>query len=60
MPWCRAGSAPGATAPRRGREQLRGLSEEQVRCWREATEVRHEGIRTHEDEEEELGFFWAA
>ncbi|CAE8641202.1 unnamed protein product, partial [Polarella glacialis] len=43
-----------------GREQLRGLSEEQLQLWREPTEMQHsQGLRTHEDEPGELGFFWA-
>lgn len=43
-----------------GLEQLRGLSEEQRSCWRRCLEVSHGRIRTHEDSEQELGFFWAA
>merc|ERR1712048_1275218 len=45
-----------------GQEQLRGLSEEQVAAWRQAFSIEHEdcqGVRTHEDCEGELGFFWA-
>jgi hypothetical protein len=57
-------SGPGGFAAWRytcpeGREQLRGLSKEQVALWREPTAEEHAGgLRTHEDEEGELGFFW--
>merc|ERR1712232_876511 len=45
-----------------GQEQLRGLSDEQVAAWRQTFSTEHEdcqGVRTHEDCEGELGFFWA-
>jgi len=43
-----------------GMEQLRGLSQVQVETWRTATSLQHKsGLRTHEDSEGELGFFWA-
>jgi len=46
-----------------GAEQLRGLSagpEGQASIWREATCMQHiSGLTTHEDDWEELGFFWA-
>lgn len=43
-----------------GMEQLRGLTRMQIEKWKEPTSVAHaEGIRTHEDHEGELGFFWA-
>jgi len=43
-----------------GAEQLRGLSQDQLQKWKEPTSMLHAGhLRTHEDEEGELGFFWA-
>mmetsp|Transcript_24894 Transcript_24894/g.65387 ORF Transcript_24894/g.65387 Transcript_24894/m.65387 type:complete len:545 (-) Transcript_24894:81-1715(-) len=43
-----------------GQEQLRGLTEEQIALWRQPTSTEHDsGVRTHEDSEGELGFFWA-
>jgi hypothetical protein len=43
-----------------GKEQLRGLTRKQAELWKEPTSIPHEGgIRTHEDEDGELGFFWA-
>uniref|UniRef100_A0A7S4W576 Uncharacterized protein n=2 Tax=Alexandrium monilatum TaxID=311494 RepID=A0A7S4W576_9DINO len=43
-----------------GQEQLRGLTTEQLRAWREPMAMEHpRGVRTHEDAPGELGFFWA-
>lgn len=43
-----------------GQEQLRGLTSLQTALWRVATSMQHKsGLRTHEDAEGELGFFWA-
>merc|ERR1712048_431033 len=45
-----------------GREQLRGLSEEQVAAWRQPFSMEldeSQGIRSHEDDDGEFGFFWA-
>ncbi|CAE8703503.1 unnamed protein product [Polarella glacialis] len=43
-----------------GREQLRGLTQIQADLWRQATSLAHEGgLVTHEDDDSELGFFWA-
>ena len=43
-----------------GRQQLSGLSDDQLRLWREPTEQEHAGkLKTHEDTAGELGFFWA-
>lgn len=58
-------SGPGAFSEWRysnpiGTEQLRGLDQEQLAKWKEPTAVGHAGgLRTHEDEEGELGLFWA-
>jgi len=58
-------SRPGSFADWRygnpiGLEQLRGLSSNQLTKWREPTSIQHaSGVRTHEDGEGELGFFWA-
>lgn len=42
------------------KEQLRGLTEQQLALWCEPTTVDHgSGLRTHEDAPGELGFFWA-
>lgn len=43
-----------------GQEQLRGLTRSQLEEWQRATNFRHTAdLRTHEDAEGELGFFWA-
>jgi len=43
-----------------GMRQLEGLTERQIAAWREPTSINHaSGVRTHEDSENELGFFWA-
>lgn len=43
-----------------GVEQLRGLSSAQLDCWKQPLSIEHdEEVRTHEDSENELGFFWA-
>merc|ERR1719162_686033 len=43
-----------------GQEQMRGLSEEQIAVWREATSIEHtQGLETHEDRPGELGYYWA-
>lgn len=43
-----------------GFQQLRGLSREQLEIWKEPTSCQHSaGLQTNEDEDGELGFFWA-
>jgi len=46
-----------------GREHLRGLSAEQIDLWRKPLCMdpaeQYDGLRSHEDAEGELGFFWA-
>jgi len=43
-----------------GMRQLEGLSDKQVGAWQEPTALCHERhLRTHEDSDSELGFFWA-
>uniref|UniRef100_A0A7S2SDW3 Uncharacterized protein n=1 Tax=Rhizochromulina marina TaxID=1034831 RepID=A0A7S2SDW3_9STRA len=42
-----------------GRAQLHGLSDHQVAVWKEASRTVLGNLVVHEDEEDELGFFWA-
>eukprot|EP00928_Gymnodinium_smaydae_P034280 TRINITY_DN24336_c0_g1_i2.p1 TRINITY_DN24336_c0_g1~~TRINITY_DN24336_c0_g1_i2.p1 ORF type:complete len:466 (-),score=86.39 TRINITY_DN24336_c0_g1_i2:120-1418(-) len=42
-----------------GQRQLEGLTEAQLDLWTEATATLHGALRVHEDEPNELGFFWA-
>lgn len=43
-----------------GKEQLNGLTQDQLEKWKEPTAFVHgRGLKTHEDEAGELGFFWA-
>ena len=42
-----------------GARQLEGLSADQIAKWREPTSSTHGELRVHEDEEGELGFWWA-
>eukprot|EP00854_Cymbomonas_tetramitiformis_P003409 gene3409-4288_t len=42
-----------------GQRQLQGLLEWQKEAWKESTSMTHGKLRTHEDEPDELGLFWA-
>jgi len=42
-----------------GRRQLEGLADWQIQLWSEASSTQVGPLRVHEDEDNELGFFWA-
>eukprot|EP00928_Gymnodinium_smaydae_P063619 TRINITY_DN4713_c0_g1_i1.p1 TRINITY_DN4713_c0_g1~~TRINITY_DN4713_c0_g1_i1.p1 ORF type:complete len:593 (-),score=67.12 TRINITY_DN4713_c0_g1_i1:18-1796(-) len=42
-----------------GQRQLEGLTEQQIDLWKHATSSVFGDLRVHEDEANELGFFWA-
>eukprot|EP00854_Cymbomonas_tetramitiformis_P010721 gene10721-12683_t len=42
-----------------GQQQLKGLSDQQIALWAESSSLQQGAVRTHEDQNDELGLFWA-